>query len=412
VKKFCIVFLLILSNFILLKASQVESESILPLDIDLDSNDTIQTNSNQSNSIVTPEELDHLFKYGSNLILKSGNDQEVTISFGNGIENTDQDHSINKVEIINENKSIFSKIINYWSKNEKKVNYNFGSMTSNIPYRLYLIIEQLKKNKFYLNRLILHGPPGNGKSTLVKQIAKEIKAGLIEVSGPTIVNKYQGSGAEKIETIFSIADKASQAVKIVVFIDEIDAIAEITNESNSKDYVSAVQTLWLWLDKIKKNKNIMVIFATNKLLNLHPTLVDRFGDNVFEISNPNARRRKEIILHYNNNIEFENGFKLDEESINYLVKTSENLSIRAVEDVVNSILNEANIRDDEFKIVEIIDESVTRKKKAVAQTSKLERIGKIIQPYFNGTYHALHFVLMVSQLLNSKIIPTSVQKSV
>jgi SpoVK/Ycf46/Vps4 family AAA+-type ATPase len=207
------------------------------------------------------------------------------------------------IESSNLLKSIKDKYNNFFYKNSNNdyIKYKLSEMSETIPHKLYQVIEELKnetnlQSNLFLNRLILHGPPGNGKSTYAKKIAQEIGSLFFEVSAPSIVTTYQGSGSENINNIFNdaIKDQLETNKKVIIFIDEIDAIAS-TKIKRSIDSKSATQALWLNLDKIKKNPNIFVIMATNHFKDLNPTLLDRFGDNIIEIPNPDKNMRKEIL---------------------------------------------------------------------------------------------------------------------
>lgn len=224
---------------------------------------------------------------------------------------------------------------------EKMIHCKFENLSGTIPYKLFLIINEFKSsidNDFFINRLILHGPPGNGKTTYANLIAKATDSLFFEMKGSIIVDRYQGSGANNIEDEFAMVLKkhAESNKKVVLFIDEVDAIANSKNMSGSNahvDHETAVQTLWLNLDLVRHNKNIFVIVATNRFKDLHPTLVDRFGDNIIEIKNPNLEMRKEIILFYLNKF----AIRLDQKIVDKLILDTEGFSVRSIEYLLCSI---------------------------------------------------------------------------
>ncbi|KAJ3681225.1 hypothetical protein LUZ60_015714 [Juncus effusus] len=70
--------------------------------------------------------------------------------------------------------------------------------------------------------LLLHGPPGCGKTTLAHAIANETGVPFYKISAPEVVSGVSGASEENIRTLFK---KAHRTAPSIVFIDEIDAIA-------------------------------------------------------------------------------------------------------------------------------------------------------------------------------------------
>jgi len=79
--------------------------------------------------------------------------------------------------------------------------------------------------------VLLHGPPGCGKTLLAKAVANESDAYFISLNGPEIMSKFYGESEAKIREIFEEAEKNAPAI---IFIDELDSIApkreEVTGE--------------------------------------------------------------------------------------------------------------------------------------------------------------------------------------
>lgn len=70
--------------------------------------------------------------------------------------------------------------------------------------------------------VLLHGPPGCGKTMLAHAIAGELGVAFFRVSAPEIASGVVGAAEKKIRAIF---DSARSAAPALIFIDEIDAIA-------------------------------------------------------------------------------------------------------------------------------------------------------------------------------------------
>lgn len=201
------------------------------------------------------------------------------------------------------------------------------------------------------NRLLLYGPPGNGKSTIAQKIAHIANCELVRMDGPSVVGSYIGQGAQNIRETFDQAQKIVEETgkNVIIFIDEIDAIAASNNTEFRSEHKASLQQLWLELDRYKNNKHIFIIFATNHFDKLSKAFIDRFGNNIIEITNPDYELRKKILTHYSilHNVPFASTI------IDKLATYSEGLSIRSLEDFVIDIALALQVRKSK-----IVDEAL------------------------------------------------------
>ncbi|MGI6341852.1 MAG: AAA family ATPase [Bacteroidales bacterium] len=141
--------------------------------------------------------------------------------------------------------------------------------------------------------MLLYGPPGNGKTMLARLVAKSLGAHFITVQGPEFLSKYVGSAEQEWRRVFNEAQSKSHCV---IFIDEIDSIVSIREKAESGHEVSIVSTLLNEMDGIKKNSNVFVIGATNRINAIDPAMrrPGRF-DLEFEVPLPDYEARLDIL---------------------------------------------------------------------------------------------------------------------
>lgn len=144
--------------------------------------------------------------------------------------------------------------------------------------------------------LLLYGPPGNGKSMIAKGLAKSLGSSFIEIDLTDALSKWVGGGEKLLKSKFKEAESYNEGV---IFIDEIDSLAQIRTDKSEGHEVTLVGTLLSLMDGLKSNSKVFVIGATNRPDAIDPAL-RRPGrlDLEIEIPLPNLVAREDIINKY------------------------------------------------------------------------------------------------------------------
>jgi AAA family ATPase len=141
---------------------------------------------------------------------------------------------------------------------------------------------------------LLHGPPGTGKTMLLRAVAAETNAHVLTINGPSIVSKYLGETESALRGIFA---EAVQYQPAIIFIDEIDALVPKRDSDESGEAESrVVSTLLTLMDGMGAGGQVVVVGATNRPNSIDPALrrPGRFGQEL-EIGIPDAEGRLDIL---------------------------------------------------------------------------------------------------------------------
>ncbi|MFH0768931.1 MAG: CDC48 family AAA ATPase [Chloroflexota bacterium] len=143
--------------------------------------------------------------------------------------------------------------------------------------------------------VLLHGPPGCGKTLLARAVANETVAYFAHISGPEIMGKFYGESEARLRQIF---DEAKSNAPAILFIDEIDAIAPKREEMGGEKQVErrVVAQLLALMDGLESRGELIVIGATNIPNVLDPALrrPGRF-DREIEIGIPDQKSRLDVL---------------------------------------------------------------------------------------------------------------------
>lgn len=133
--------------------------------------------------------------------------------------------------------------------------------------------------------VLLVGPPGVGKTRLVRDVARDVGAALVTVSGPVVVGSRPGESEENLRAAFARASEAAREEACVLFIDEVDALCPKRSSTTGAPENRLVAQLLTLMDGIGSDEGFVIIGATNRVDALDPAL-RRPGRFDREVQNP------------------------------------------------------------------------------------------------------------------------------
>ena len=158
--------------------------------------------------------------------------------------------------------------------------------------------------------VLLHGPPGTGKTRLAQAVANESDAEFFIINGPEIMGSAYGESEKRLREVF---EEAARVAPAIVFIDEIDSIAPKRSQVPGEAEKRLVAQLLTLMDGLDARANLVVIAATNR-----PDAIDealrrpgRF-DREIVIGVPDESGRREILAIHTRGMPLGEGVDLKE----------------------------------------------------------------------------------------------------
>ncbi len=142
--------------------------------------------------------------------------------------------------------------------------------------------------------ILLFGPPGCGKTMLMKALASELGVEMISIKASDLMSKWYGESENKVADLLRTARERAPCI---LFMDEIDAVAKRRDMYTADDVTPRLLSILLSeMDGIDKSAGVIVVGSTNKPDLIDPALM-RPGrlDKIIYVPPPDFNERMEIL---------------------------------------------------------------------------------------------------------------------
>jgi transitional endoplasmic reticulum ATPase len=185
--------------------------------------------------------------------------------------------------------------------------------------------------------VLLHGPPGCGKTLIANALVEETGAHVVIINGPEIMARKGGESEANLRQAF---EEAHEKAPSIIFMDELDSIAPKRDQAQGETEKRVVSQLLTLMDSLKANSNVMVIGATNRP-NVIESALRRPGrfDRELEIPIPDEDGRLEVLKIKTKDMQLDSGvdlFQIARDTHGYVGADLQQLTLEAALQCIRS----------------------------------------------------------------------------
>ena len=198
--------------------------------------------------------------------------------------------------------------------------------------------------------VLLHGPPGSGKSALVHALASELGVNFVAIEGSKVYNQWLGESEEAVRALFR---RAGEARPSLVMLDHLDSLAPVrAGESGERTDERVVSALLASLDDVLAAGSVFVVGASNRPELIDPAVLrsGRLGVHL-EVANPDRGRRAALIAA----LAGVHGLELDEDLTAELAESTDGWSAADIMMLAGEAASRSAMEDRPMSFDDLVD---------------------------------------------------------